>query len=312
MGLFDFFKRKPQPAGVGVTSEQAVDLMQQAFPGGEEQIARETAALSGLLNERYTRAQTAQLLQLAKALLILSEDQGSSHARARLVEIAQGRMQISLPQSDANTIIRFAAGEGHTGSTQSGGNDQSEDRIDAMVAAAFPGGELQMNRESAQLHALLAGTLTPDETLAVLSLGKLSLLSMDDKSEAAVIPYIVNFSQSKLSGEEAAIVYHFICESMAGAGEPDSASGDLWGDGDGSDPSQAVVIHATSTFEGIAVEGVWIEQKYGVRDRDWSKGRQALLADTGDGRTLETIDIKLRDGSARRIYFDITAFYGRM
>lgn len=75
--------------------------------------------------------------------------------------------------------------------------------------------------------------------------------------------------------------------------------------GDGSSYQQAVVIKGAQDEEaGLSAERAWLAQRYpGFR-----MGRQSLLA--SGGRHYDLIEITTSQGH-KRIYFDITDFFGK-
>ena len=77
--------------------------------------------------------------------------------------------------------------------------------------------------------------------------------------------------------------------------------------GDGSTVEAAVIIKgAHNTREGIRAEAVWI-----LKNRaNWHKDRQALLTPPG-GKIYDRIEYQTPTGRSA-IYFDITAFFGKM
>jgi hypothetical protein len=70
----------------------------------------------------------------------------------------------------------------------------------------------------------------------------------------------------------------------------------------------AVVIDAKSTIAGVCAEYQWIDLHYGKAEEDWKfKGQCVCHDETGP---YDIFDIELKDGSERRIYFDIGSFFG--
>ncbi len=170
-----------------------------------------------------------------------------------------------------------------------------------MVAlAAFPGGEDQIREETGQLHALLRGKLTKSEAKHLLTRTKALLIISDDKSKERIVPSIVNATGGKLTTHEASLAFQFFT----------GVSGDLFGGGDGSSQEQAVIINATSSSVGIHAEYQWLEKHFGKRDEDWTI-EMRMHGGSDDGRSFETYDIKLADGTQKTIVFDISSFYGR-
>ena len=76
--------------------------------------------------------------------------------------------------------------------------------------------------------------------------------------------------------------------------------------GDGTDVARAVVIlGAPNTFAGIGAEGAWTSRQH----PGWRKKAQALLSN--NGRMYDVITYETADGP-RKIWFDITDFFGKM
>lgn len=60
---------------------------------------------------------------------------------------------------------------------------------------------------------------------------------------------------------------------------------------------------------GIRAEYARLHKHFGERDRDWSLVMQSH-SQHGD-RTIETLQIELKDASKRTVYFDSTDYYGK-
>lgn len=173
-------------------------------------------------------------------------------------------------------------------------------QMQRIALAAFPGGEKQIQEETAQLHALLRGKLTKDEAKKLLTRTKALLIISDDKSKERIVPSIVASTGNKLTHHEGVLAYQFFT----------GVSGDLYAGGDGSTAQSAVVINATSSSAGINAEYKWIESRYGTRDKDWTI-EMRMHGGSDDGKSYETFQIKLADGAPKTIVFDISSFYGR-
>jgi len=77
--------------------------------------------------------------------------------------------------------------------------------------------------------------------------------------------------------------------------------------GDGESMEDAVVIRGAETdFLGTAAIFDWFTTVYGP-------GCELLWQSHGkfDGREIDTVEIELRNGAKRRIYFDITDHFGK-
>lgn len=173
-------------------------------------------------------------------------------------------------------------------------------QMQRIALAAFPGGEKQIQEETAQLHALLRGKLTKDEAKKLLRRTKALLIISDDKSKEQIVPSIVASTGNKLTHHEGFLAYQFLT----------GVSGDLYAGSDGSTTQSAVVINATSSSAGINAEYKWIESRYGTRDKDWTI-EMRMHGRSDDGKSYETFRIKLADGTPKAIVFDISSFYGR-
>ncbi len=70
-----------------------------------------------------------------------------------------------------------------------------------------------------------------------------------------------------------------------------------------------VILNVTSHYEGVGVEYEYLERKYGKRGKDWELERQFLVKE-GD-KYYDRMELKLSDGISKKIYFDITSFFGK-
>lgn len=78
--------------------------------------------------------------------------------------------------------------------------------------------------------------------------------------------------------------------------------------GNGLSKEEAVVIKgAWSSRMGVAAEYVWLGKHY----RGFQLLGQGLEDESADGRVYDIIDFVMPDGEKKRIYFDITHFFGR-
>jgi len=83
----------------------------------------------------------------------------------------------------------------------------------------------------------------------------------------------------------------------------------LFSGGDGSSEQNAVLINATSSLVGVPAEYELIQAKYGAKGTDWDLEQQLLH--NSNSRNYDILEIKLSNGSTKKIYFDITNFYGK-
>ncbi len=83
-----------------------------------------------------------------------------------------------------------------------------------------------------------------------------------------------------------------------------------YGGGPGDSLENAIVIKgAPDPRAGIAAEYRYLEEKWGRRNADWKLSRQSLLHK--GGRSYDFMQIELKDGSPKEVYFDITDFFGK-
>lgn len=70
--------------------------------------------------------------------------------------------------------------------------------------------------------------------------------------------------------------------------------------------ANAIPIKATNERAGVSAEYRWIGEHF----PRYKRGTQALL--NGNGRFYDSIEIVTASGERRKIYFDITEFFGKM
>jgi len=81
--------------------------------------------------------------------------------------------------------------------------------------------------------------------------------------------------------------------------------------GPGDTPATAVVISgAPNSRVGIAAEYYYLEQKFGQPNVDWKLKRQSVLH--VKGRDYDRMEIELKDGGKKDVFFDITEFFGKL
>ena len=81
--------------------------------------------------------------------------------------------------------------------------------------------------------------------------------------------------------------------------------------GPGDKPENAVVIlGASNSFAGIAAEYNYLRQKFGRRNVDWNLVRQSVLQQ--QGKVYDRMDLDLKDGSRKTVFFDIGEFFGKL
>jgi len=89
----------------------------------------------------------------------------------------------------------------------------------------------------------------------------------------------------------------------------DSILNELFEGGDGTSFENAVIIKAKTTSEGISKEYMFISMFYGNRDKDWELIMQSLQEH--NNKSFDVIEIKLKNGEVKEVFFDITNFFGK-
>jgi hypothetical protein len=81
--------------------------------------------------------------------------------------------------------------------------------------------------------------------------------------------------------------------------------------GPGDAPETAVVIAgASDSMAGIAAEYSYLEKKFGPRSVDWKLKRQSVLPQKG--KVYDRMEIELKGGGQKTVFFDITEFFGKL
>jgi hypothetical protein len=75
---------------------------------------------------------------------------------------------------------------------------------------------------------------------------------------------------------------------------------------DGTSVAHAIPINAPNEKSGVAAEYHWIGEHF----PGYKRAGQALLHD--NGRYYDAIDITTTTGERKKIFFDITGFFGKM
>lgn len=81
------------------------------------------------------------------------------------------------------------------------------------------------------------------------------------------------------------------------------APGVTLGGGDGSSREAAIVIHARNEPDGVAAEYAWLHANMPTA----KMVSQSLLPSWYD-----VLEVELPSGEHRRVYFDISSFFGKM
>lgn len=81
--------------------------------------------------------------------------------------------------------------------------------------------------------------------------------------------------------------------------------------GPGDTPETAVVIlGAPNSVTGISAEYNYLQQKFGRQNVDWMLARQGVL--NQKGKVYDRTDLKMKDGSKKTVFFDISEFFGKL
>ena len=70
-----------------------------------------------------------------------------------------------------------------------------------------------------------------------------------------------------------------------------------------------IILGATGSTDGVAVEYEYLEEKFGKRGLGWKLNRQSLLSI--NNKYYDEMDLTLSDGTQIVLYFDITDFFGK-
>ncbi|MBM4276006.1 MAG: hypothetical protein FJ134_16330 [Deltaproteobacteria bacterium] len=81
--------------------------------------------------------------------------------------------------------------------------------------------------------------------------------------------------------------------------------------GPGDSMATAIVIKgAPNSMAGIDAEYYYLSKKFGRPNLDWKLKKQSVQSQ--GGRHYDLMEIELKDGSQKKIFFDITEFYGKL
>lgn len=178
--------------------------------------------------------------------------------------------------------------------------EQLEASFKQVFEAAFPLGNAQLESETDRLHFELRGRLSRDDAKKLLMRVKALLVMNSERDPSYLADYVRRTTNGQLAGDEARLTAEFVRSLAIGATKQA---------GSGTSVDDPVVIEAETTIPGIRAEYAWLEQHFGKRDRDWTLVMRSH-GPRGD-RTIETMQIELKDGSKRTIHFDITNFFGK-
>jgi hypothetical protein len=81
--------------------------------------------------------------------------------------------------------------------------------------------------------------------------------------------------------------------------------------GPGDTPATAVIITgAPNSRVGIDAEYYFLGKKFGQRNVDWKLKRQSVIHEKG--KVYDRMDLEMKDGSKKTVFFDITEFFGKL
>ena len=83
----------------------------------------------------------------------------------------------------------------------------------------------------------------------------------------------------------------------------------IYSGGTGDAANTAIVIGVANSGIGVASEYAYVEKECGQQNVDWFLELQ--MHTSKDGREFDILTVSLKDGSSRKFWFDITAFYGK-
>lgn len=91
----------------------------------------------------------------------------------------------------------------------------------------------------------------------------------------------------------------------SGSGLPEgNGETPVYSGGDGTSQENPVIINLADPIESARAQHEWVENRYGVRDVDWSF-INLQYADVDDGKQ-SLMEFTLKDGRAVSIWFDIS------
>ena len=78
---------------------------------------------------------------------------------------------------------------------------------------------------------------------------------------------------------------------------------------DGESIEDAIIINATEDFQGIILEYAYLRRRFGTQDFDWELKKQSLIEQ--NNKAYDRMDLILKDGAKRSIFFDISSFFNK-
>ena len=81
--------------------------------------------------------------------------------------------------------------------------------------------------------------------------------------------------------------------------------------GPGDTTETAVVISgAPNSMVGIDAEYYFLAKQFGRQNVDWRLKRQSVL--NQKGKVFDRMDLEMKDGSKKTVFFDISEFFGKL
>ena len=71
-----------------------------------------------------------------------------------------------------------------------------------------------------------------------------------------------------------------------------------------------VILGARNSVAGISAEYKYLQQKFGRENVDWMLTRQSVLKQKG--KVYDRMDLEMKDGSKKTVFFDISEFFGKL
>jgi hypothetical protein len=81
--------------------------------------------------------------------------------------------------------------------------------------------------------------------------------------------------------------------------------------GPGDTTETAVLISgALNSIDGTAAEYAYLRKKFGRENVDWNLVRQSVREQ--NGKFYDRLELELKDGSRKTVFFDISEFFGKL